>query len=68
MVVRAAMLTHHTEHPIPPSPTLPPLHQRQPTWSSLVPGAGLVEKQDTTLLNILSNYRFFGLGLFYFEC
>ena len=26
MVVRTAMVTHHTEHPIPPSPTLPPLH------------------------------------------
>jgi hypothetical protein len=44
----------------------PTTASRQPTWSSLVPGAGAVEKQDTTLLNILLSYWLFGFGLFYF--
>lgn len=49
MVVRTAMLSRHTEQPIPPSPTLPPLHRDS------LPGLASWRvpkylKQDTTLL------------------
>lgn len=45
----------------------PTTASRQPTWSSLVPGAGVAEKQETTLLNILLSYCCLVWGCFTFS-